>query len=562
MGTVFKKQTTRPVPAGAEVTEKAGQRVAKWRVRGKLRTAPLTRGKSGGDRIVTESGTYFAKFRDAGGIVVTKPTGCRDRQAAEQLLKKWEREVEQVRAGTLDRKALDAARQATVPLEEHLIAYERSLIAAEVSDVYRANTLRGVRRIAKECGFATPAQFSRETIVAWLAARMAPDEQMSASARNYYRQSVVTFANWCVATGRLLGHDLDRLPKADPKADPRRQRRALTEDELRRVLAVAAARPLTDARTVRRGVRKGEALAELRDDTVTRLQAVGRERALIYKTLVLTGLRANELRTLTAAQLDLAPGRAFLQLDAADEKSGEGNAVAIRDDLAADLRGWLDHKLKELQEAAKAACEPIPLRAPGDAPVFDVPAGLLRILDRDLKAAGIPKRDDRGRTVDVHAMRTTFGTLLSKTGTAPRTAQAAMRHSDIKLTMGVYTDPRLLDVRGAVERLPALPLSDGGRSPEAGAGVTTGTDGRSHLAPSWVAPTVAPTGYNQGRSGALAGTQALPNEFELSPPKGQEMSLEVNEKPPVTLAVTEGREVERRGVEPLTSSLRTKRSTN
>ena len=54
-------------------------------------------------------------------------------------------------------------------------------------------------------------------------------------------------------------------------------------------------------------------------------------------------------------------------------------------------------------------------------------------------------------------MRTTFGTLLSKTGTAQRTAQRAMRHSDIKLTMTVYTDPRLLDVRGAVEKLPALP---------------------------------------------------------------------------------------------------------
>ena len=61
-------------------------------------------------------------------------------------------------------------------------------------------------------------------------------------------------------------------------------------------------------------------------------------------------------------------------------------------------------------------------------------------------------------------MRTTFGTLLSKAGVYPRTAQAAMRHSDIGLTMGVYTDPKLLDVAGAVESLPALPLaSDQGR---------------------------------------------------------------------------------------------------
>ena len=33
-----------------------------------------------------------------------------------------------------------------------------------------------------------------------------------------------------------------------------------------------------------------------------------------------------------------------------------------------------------------------------------------------------------------------------------------MRHSTIDLTMNVYTDPRLLDVAGAMEALPALPL--------------------------------------------------------------------------------------------------------
>jgi hypothetical protein len=104
--------------------------------------------------------------------------------------------------------------------------------------------------------------------------------------------------------------------------------------------------------------------------------------------------------------------------------------------------------------------------------VFNVPDALVKILDRDLVAAGlarrvegpdgkvrIDKRDDRGRTLDVHALRTTFGTLLSKDGVAPQTAQAAMRHSDIRLTMGVYTDPKLLDVRGALDALPSLPLA-------------------------------------------------------------------------------------------------------
>ena len=37
-----------------------------------------------------------------------------------------------------------------------------------------------------------------------------------------------------------------------------------------------------------------------------------------------------------------------------------------------------------------------------------------------------------------------------------KAAQAAMRHSDIDLTIGTYTDPKFFGVRQAVERLPAF----------------------------------------------------------------------------------------------------------
>jgi integrase len=559
MGSVFKKQSTRAVPERAEIFSKSGERLARWKVRGKLRTARLTEGKDGGDRIVTDSATYFAKFRDAMGKPETRATGCRDKQAAEQLLKKWEREVEQVKSGTLDRRALDAAKLAAVPLEQHLSAYEQSLIAAEVSEMYRANVLRAVLRVAKDCAFKTPADLNREAVERWLAARITGEEKMSARSRNYYRESLVAFANWCIQTGRLLGHDLDRIPKADQKADPRRQRRALTEDELKRLLVVAVTRPLLEHRTIRRGKRKGEAVAELKPETVARLHALGRERALIYKTLVLTGLRKNELATLTIGQLDLTPGNSFLQLDAADEKSREGNTVAIRDDLAADLRAWLNDKLGAIINGASGNDEPLPMRLAGDRPVFQVPVGLVRILDRDLKAAGIPKRDDRGRTVDVHAMRTTFGTLLSKTGTAPRTAQAAMRHSDIKLTMGVYTDPRLLDVRGAVEKLPVLPLPTGADA-VAHQARRTGTEDHLRNGSRAVAPAVAPTRCNQGHFRSSSDTEGSANESQSNGREFCGNAEDVNAKPSLTSAVTEGHEVGLTGFEPATSWSRTKRS--
>jgi integrase len=161
----------------------------------------------------------------------------------------------------------------------------------------------------------------------------------------------------------------------------------------------------------------------------------------VYKTLALTGLRYNELRTLTVAQVDLTPGREMIRLDAADEKSREGNTIALRSDLADDFRQWLADNGRS-----------------GTERIFDLPASLRLVFDRDLQAADIPKRDDRGRTLDIHALRTTFATWLSLADVSPRTAQAALRHSDIKLTMGTYTDARLLDTRRAIEKLPLLRL--------------------------------------------------------------------------------------------------------
>src|SRR5262249_30988575 len=148
----------------------------------------------------------------------------------------------------------------------------------------------------------------------------------------------------------------------------------------------------------------------------------------------------------------------YIALDAGEEKNREGNEIVLRDDLAEDLRQWLAEELARLQVEARERGEPIPFRLPGDRKLFRVPAGLLRIFNRDLKMAGIPKKDERGRTLDVHALRTTLATLMNKAGVVPRTAQAAMRHSDIRLTMETYTDPKLLDVRGALDALPPLSL--------------------------------------------------------------------------------------------------------
>ena len=292
---------------------------------------------------------------------------------------------------------------------------------------------------------------------------------------------------------------------------------------------------------------------------------LGRERALLYKALVLTGLRKGELASLTLGQLVFDADPPYLVLDAADEKNRQGSTIPLRADLAADLREWLADKAAAKQEVARQTptirfgqTDQGRAGLSADASLFTVPAGLVRILDRDLKAAGIPKRDERGRTVDVHAMRTTFGTLLSKGGVAPRTAQAAMRHSTIDLTMNTYTDPKLLDVAGAMESLPNLPLSAGTQRDRIAAKATGTEDSR--LSP--LVPTLVPTAGKQGllwstadKKTADQGATETANPFAVS-------SCPVKHKGPLTSAVNGPFQVDRRRVELPTSALRTQRSPN
>jgi hypothetical protein len=54
----------------------------------------------------------------------------------------------------------------------------------------------------------------------------------------------------------------------------------------------------------------------------------------------------------------------------------------------------------------------------------------------------------------MRALRKTFGTALVLNDAQPRVVVEAMRHSDLKLTMKLYTDAGQLPVGAALARLP------------------------------------------------------------------------------------------------------------
>jgi len=490
MGTVFKKTFTKPMPAESEILIRKDERYARWKdSKGKTRTALITAGKDGQDRLVVVASTFTAKYRDGKGIVREVKTGCRDETAARRVLADLERRAELIKAKVMTSAEDAVAGHQGTPLSEHIDAYIDHLIASGTSKKHRDNVSRQLNRLVADCSFTSLADLDPLQMERWLANQ----SKLGAGARtgNTYLGAASAFATWCADPNvrRLCSNPFLGIAKANEQADIRRKRRALDEKELLRLLDAARRRPLLDALTIRRGKRKGEAVAKLSPKTREELEWLGRERSLLYKTLLLTGLRRGELESLTVGQLDLNSMNPIAILNAADEKNREGSEIAIRMDLAEDLGRWLADKLARLQSRASRKGEPIPEKLPSNSKVFNVPKELVKIMNRDLALAGIPKVDDRGRVLDIHALRHTFGTLLSKCGVTPRTAQQAMRHSDIDLTMNVYTDPRLLDLRGAVESLPALPLQSE-RTFISQVVKSTGTD---DFTPRPLAPMLAPT---------------------------------------------------------------------
>jgi integrase len=515
MGTVFKPFVTRPLPEGAQVVTRAGKRVAVWTdASGKKRQAPVTAGDM--PRLRKRASTYTAQFKDGAGVVRRVPTGCKSLDAARAALAELEARAEKVRAGIVTAAEAAVADHADTPVVEHAAAYVDALARKRGKGAHRTvaprhvtNVTHTLRLAVAACGFRRLRDLHRDAVERWVHRLLElPDDDVldaagvvvtpgrpAARTINARLATLTAWGNWLVESGRLAANPFARLRKLDEADDVRRQRRALTADELRRLLTVARLRPIAEfgRPTVRivdatrpaksRATWKRAELTfdtvvaaaargrgRLRPDVVERLEHDGRERALLYAVLVTTGLRKGELAALTVGDVLLDEPQPAVVLPGADAKNGRRATLPLRADVAAELRAWLAEKA----EAAGTGRIGVvgATTAPADAPLLYVPSGLVRILDRDLRAAGIPKRDDRGRTVDVHALRHTFATHLVAAGVAPRTAQAALRHSSLELTMQHYTDPRLLDVAGALAALPALPTGD--TPPEAAR--ATGTD--------------------------------------------------------------------------------------
>ena len=322
------------------------------------------------------------------------PLRTRDKQDAEQKLRDHILELHQERAGIIAPKPLRVAAQRGI--REHLNDYIAD-IAKRGRDVdYGYNVDKIIRRLVAECNWSFLRDITPDSFLAWR------NQQAKApKTLNEYLATMSTFLNWLVRQRRLPANPLSVVGSVEVRGLERRKRRALSADEVKRLLAVAD------------------------------------QRAVVYIFALLTGLRRSEIAALIWADVHLDVPRPYLIARASCTKNRRDAILGLHRDLLSLLRSVR------------------PPRALPSDPVFPrVPS--MYWLKKDLAAAGIPYKDVLGRQADFHALRHTFGTNLSLAGVLPRVAMELMRHSDMRLTMKVYTDANLLPTGDGIDLLPSL----------------------------------------------------------------------------------------------------------
>ena len=312
-----------------------------------------------------------------------------------------------VRMGLLDSESLAATR----PLKDHVAGYRQYLVDRGGTLGHADLTANRIVAILDGIGAASWLDIKETAVQRYLADRRTKDN-LSAASSNHYLRALKGFCRWMVDQRRASASPVTGLKGQNVQADRRHERRALTADEVRRLIEAAA-------------------------DGLTLHDMSGPERAMLYRLAVETGLRAGELRSLTRRSFDLDGKRPMITVEAAHSKRRQKDVVELRPNTARDLKAFLARK-------APAAL----------AFTFPRPEQVVKMLRVDLEAAGIPYRDDGGLVADFHSLRHTAGSLLLDAGVHLKAVQTFMRHSTITLTADLYGHTYLETMTEAVSRLP------------------------------------------------------------------------------------------------------------
>jgi len=349
------------------------------------------------------SNKYYVRYTDHTGKVKDVSTHTTDKRLAERKANKIQSKVDERKNGMLDDQAVAFERASKKPLLEHIQEYIADCESQGQDKRRITSKIKHLNDVAAYMNATRLVDLQPDAFRDWLQSL-----EIAPNTVNEYRGTIVSFLNWCKKDGRIRSNLLEHVSKVATIGKKVRKRRALTEDEISRLLLVAK-----EQDTLNEG--KGWS-----------------PRHAVYLVALFTGLRKNELRSIAWGDVDLKNRSLRIREDVG--KSKRNDSIPLHESAV--------QVLEQLQSANVSM---------GDLVFGSIPT--LDTLKRDYKRAGIPLVDDAGRTVDFHTLRTTFATRLIKQDVQPSYLQRLMRHADIKTTNEYYTDLRLHDLDGAVNQL-------------------------------------------------------------------------------------------------------------
>ena len=366
--------------------------------------------KLGRDKGKRNASWYFEYVDHKGKKRMKK--GFTDKALTQDLANKMQLESRKRSLGLIDSEEEERRDRQSSSIEQHLVDYEKSLLAKQNSQKHVKLTLSRIRKIISGCEFEFLRDLSADDVETFLT-DLRDEDNIGYRTYNHYLQAIDGWCNWMISRRRLDRNPLVGIPRLNAALDVRHPRRALTLEEVSSLLQSA------------------------RDSGKSIQCYSGEERARIYTISYLTGLRRNEIASLTPRSFDLDGEQPTLTIEAKSSKHRKKDVLPIHPDLVPLIREWM------------AGLEP-------NQPLFEKLAKRRTwlMVKKDLERVGIPYKNEDG-IADFHAAgRHTHITELLRNGATLPEARELARHSDVRMTMK-YTHISLDDQAKALKSVTA-----------------------------------------------------------------------------------------------------------
>ena len=354
---------------------------------------------------------YWIQYFDHTGRRKTHK-GFTDKGLTEQLAAKLENEAMLRKSGLIDPVSDDLASIKASTIEIELERYKEALAGKGTTQKHIDLCTGRIERVLKGCGIATVGQLDSDKVETQLF-KLRKKKNLGAKTFNHYAQALQSFGAWLAAKRKLGRNPLLGIDRLNTETDVRHKRRALSVDEMAKLIASA---------------RSSGKPVQCYD---------GELRAKLYILAYGTGLRRKELASLTKANFNLDANPPTVIVEAASSKHRKKDVLPLHPEIVALLSPWLQKLGKKEPLFPKLAKKKTWL-----------------MVQKDLERVEIPYETDEG-VADFHAAgRHSYVSGLVASGASITQVKELARHGDIRMTMR-YTH---VGINEQVEALNGLPF--------------------------------------------------------------------------------------------------------